>query len=171
MAPRRMFRPISPSPATTRCRRRRSSNGWPAWRPTSSRRSGTTSRPTGAARRSSAASASSRPEGRALEAARPATEADLPRMAGLARTALGELSGERGGVVFLGREARREPIEVSLKAAVADEPDSVHRAWVGTVDDVVVGYLVARIEDLADGRRLGVVEDVFVEEQARGIGI
>ena len=30
---------------------------------------------------------------------------------------------------------------------------------------------MARVEDLADGRRLGVVEDVFVEEQARGIGI
>ena len=89
-------------------------------------------------------------------------------MAELCRTALAELGPERGGVVFLMREARREPVEVSLKAALTDPG---HGAWVGTVDDEVIGYLVARTEELADGRRLGVVEDVFVDEMARGIGV
>ena len=42
---------------------------------------------------------------------------------------------------------------------------------VGTIDGVVVGYAVARVERLGDGSRLGVVDDIFVEEEARGIGV
>ena len=89
-------------------------------------------------------------------------------MAEMCRTALAELGPERGGGVFLAREARHEPVEVSLKAALTDD---TRGAWVGTVDDSAVGYLVARVEELADGRKLGVVEDVFVEEMGRSVGV
>ena len=68
----------------------------------------------------------------------------------------------------MAREARREPVDVSLKSALDDASRGV---WVGTIDEVVMGYLVGRVEDLADGRRLGVVEDVFVEAGAREVGI
>ena len=42
---------------------------------------------------------------------------------------------------------------------------------VGTVDDVVMGYGVARIEVLADGGRLGVVTDLYTEPGRRELGI
>ena len=89
-------------------------------------------------------------------------------MAELCRAGLAELGPERGGPLYVARDGRREPVDVSLKAAL---DDAAHGAWVGTIDDVVVGYLVGRVEDLSDGQRLGVVEDVFVEPQAREVGV
>ena len=66
------------------------------------------------------------------------------------------------------REARTEPIEDGL-AAMLDDPDS--RLLAGTIDGVVVGYAAARIEHLRDGSRLGVIDDIFVEEEGRGVGL
>ena len=103
-----------------------------------------------------------------MEACRPAEEPDLPRLADLARAAIEELGPMKGGDVWLAREARTEPFEDDLRLAMKD-PDT--RVLAGTIDGVVVGYAVARLERLGDGRRLGVVDDIFVEEGARGIGV
>ncbi|MDQ1404191.1 MAG: hypothetical protein QOG03_2507, partial [Actinomycetota bacterium] len=51
-----------------------------------------------------------------MEAARPATEADLPRLAELCRRALAEMAPNRGGAIFVAREARAEPVDESLAA-------------------------------------------------------
>ena len=103
-----------------------------------------------------------------MEAARPATADDLPRVAELVRAAIAELAPTRGGAVWRAREARPEPVEDDLAAALADP---CVRLVAGTIDEVVVGYAAVRIEDLRDGSRLGVVDDIFVEEEARGIGL
>ena len=42
---------------------------------------------------------------------------------------------------------------------------------VGTIDDVVIGYALARAEVLRDGTQLGVIDDLFVEEGARAVGV
>jgi len=42
---------------------------------------------------------------------------------------------------------------------------------VGTTEDLVVGYGVARYETLRDGTRLGVIEEIFVEPEARAVGV
>jgi GNAT superfamily N-acetyltransferase len=42
---------------------------------------------------------------------------------------------------------------------------------VGTVDDVVVGYATGRVESLRDGTRLGVIDDLYVEPEARAVGV
>src|SRR5947209_8754417 len=42
---------------------------------------------------------------------------------------------------------------------------------VGTIDGQIVGYGTARVETLRDGRRLGIVDEVFVEEPAREVGV
>ena len=102
------------------------------------------------------------------EACRAATEADVPRVAELARAAIAELAPMRGGAVWQAREARSEPVEDGL-AALLDDPDA--RIVVATIDGVVVGYAVARLEPLGDGSVLGVVDDIFVEEDARQIGL
>lgn len=104
-----------------------------------------------------------------MDAARHAGAEDVPRLATLCRLALAEMAAfERGGAVFVAREARAEPVEESLAAAVAD-PTCV--VVVGTLDGHVVGYATGRTEALRDGTRLGVVDDVFVEMPARGVGV
>ena len=42
---------------------------------------------------------------------------------------------------------------------------------VGTIDDVVIGLGVGRVERLRDGRDLGIIEELFVEPEARSIGV
>jgi len=103
-----------------------------------------------------------------MEGVRLATEADLPRLAELARAGIAELRPMKGGVVWAGREARPEPVEDSLKQALVD-PEI--RTVVGTIDDFPVGYAVVHLEELHDGSRLGVVDDIFVEEGARQVGV
>lgn len=102
------------------------------------------------------------------EACRPAEATDVTRIAELARTAIDELAPMRGGTVWKAREARQEPLEEGL-AAVLDDADA--RMIVATIDGAVVGYAVARIEDLPEGSVLGVVDDIFVEQGAREIGL
>lgn len=102
------------------------------------------------------------------EGCRPATPADVPRAAELARAAIAELAPMRGGEVWRLREARPEPIEEGL-AALLDDADA--RFVVATIDEVVLGYAVARLEHLRDGSVLGVVDDIFVDDDARQIGL
>ncbi len=103
-----------------------------------------------------------------MEGCRPATTADLPRLAELAGQVIAELAPTRGGAVWKAREARGEPLVQNLGELLGD-PD--HRVLVGTIDDAVMGYAVARLERLRDGSALGVIDDIFVEEGARGIGV
>jgi GNAT superfamily N-acetyltransferase len=103
-----------------------------------------------------------------VEGARPATPDDVPRLAELNRMALAELANQRGGRVFVAREARAEPVEQGLGAALAD-PNT--RVLVGTIDDTPIGYAVAHVEDLRDGTRLGVITDIYVEAEGRGVAV
>ncbi len=103
-----------------------------------------------------------------MEAARPAVSDDVPRLAELTRAAIAELTPTRGGEVWRAAEARAEPIEKGLEALL-DDPDAL--VVVGTIDGVTVGYAVVRVEHLDDGSRLGVIDDIFVETEARGIGL
>ena len=125
-----------------------------------------TRRPIAAARRSCRRSRSSRvADGPAPEeGTRPATDEDVARLAELAGAAVEELRQGRGGQVWARQAARRSPFEPELRAQV-DDP--THRVLVGTVDDVVMGYAVARTDLLPDGGRLGVV-DRSLHEPGRG---
>jgi ribosomal protein S18 acetylase RimI-like enzyme len=103
-----------------------------------------------------------------VEGARPATPDDVPRLAELNRQALAEQLPLRGGAVFVAREARAEPLEGALAAAL-DDPNTLLLA--GTIDDTPIGYAVAHVEDLRDGTRLGVITDIYVEAEGRGVGV
>jgi len=103
-----------------------------------------------------------------MEGVRPAQEADVPRLAELCRRALADTVAARGGALYAAREARPEPYEDSLTAALGD-PD--REVWAGTIDDTVVGYAVGRVEELRTGKALGVIEDIYVEPEARSVGV
>ena len=98
-----------------------------------------------------------------MESARPALATDAARLAELGRMARAELGTERGGSVLLARELARPG---DLTPAIDG-----HRTWVGTLDDVVLGYLVARVEAIADGGRLGVIDEIYVEPEGRQVGL
>jgi GNAT superfamily N-acetyltransferase len=103
-----------------------------------------------------------------IEAARPASSDDLPRIAELARAAIAELRSTKGGEVWARREARKEPID-DLLAADLDSANAF--VLVGAIDDAVIGYAVAVIEELSDGSKLARLTDVYVEPEARGVGV
>lgn len=93
----------------------------------------------------------------------------MARLAQLCRQVQAELGAqERGGAVFVAREARPEPVEDSLLTAVLDPG---HAAVVGTIDGATVGYATGRTEALRDGSVLGVIDDLYVEEEARAVGV
>jgi GNAT superfamily N-acetyltransferase len=70
--------------------------------------------------------------------------------------------------VWWAQQGRQEPIEATFTAELGDED---RRLLVGTIDNTIVAYAVARIERLADGSLLGVVDDIFVESEARQVGL
>jgi GNAT superfamily N-acetyltransferase len=102
------------------------------------------------------------------EASRPATEADLPRLAELAEAGVAELRAGRGGEVWARHAARRPPFEPELRAQLSDP---AHHVLAGTVDDLVMGYGVVHTEVLSDGGLLGVVTDLYTDIGARELGV
>jgi ribosomal protein S18 acetylase RimI-like enzyme len=103
-----------------------------------------------------------------VEASRPATADDVARVAELARVMRDELAVMKGGVLWSTREARPEPLEDSYRALL-DRNDA--RLVVGTLDDVVVGFGAVVVETLRSADRLGVITDLFVEPEARSVGL
>ena len=95
------------------------------------------------------------------EAARPATAEDTPAVEALFRAATEELRVERGGELWA-RQVDRDRGFV---------PPADGLVLVGTIDGAVVGYAVVRIDALVDGGSLAVLDDVYVEVDARGVGV
>ncbi len=102
------------------------------------------------------------------ETARRAHPDDLARLAELSRQAHDELRVERGGALWSVREARPEPIEAGLASAI-DDPDALVVA--GCYDGVVVGFASVHVEPLRDGSMLAVLDEIFVEPDARGVAV
>jgi ribosomal protein S18 acetylase RimI-like enzyme len=103
-----------------------------------------------------------------IEAVRPASASDLERLSELSAIAVAEQAGARGGAIWSAREARPDPAGPSF-AAVLGTPD--HAVLCGTLDDVLVGYAVVGVEELRSGERLGVLDDIYVEPEAREVGL
>jgi ribosomal protein S18 acetylase RimI-like enzyme len=103
-----------------------------------------------------------------MEAAREATGADIDRLVELALQLRDELRVMRGGSLWEVRESRVQPVAHMFKTLLARD-DAV--VLVGTIDDVVVGYGTFELEELSDGRLLGVIGDLYVEPEARAVGV
>ena len=105
-----------------------------------------------------------------VEAARPAAADDLAAIGRLFHLASIAIAPERGGAVHLTHELRASSTAAAdLAAAVTDANRLV---LVGTIDAVVVGYLVAVQARGHDGAGVLVrVTDLFVEEDGRSVGV
>jgi len=102
------------------------------------------------------------------EHCRPATAGDLEDIANLAAVLVEESADAKGGRIWSSREARPAP-HLDSYQALLDRADA--RLVVGTIDDVVVGFGAAEVEELRTGDRLGVISDLYVEPRARAIGV
>jgi ribosomal protein S18 acetylase RimI-like enzyme len=103
-----------------------------------------------------------------VEAARAATAEDIPAMVDLARALRAELRGMRGGALWELRDARAEPFDEAFRGLLARQDACL---VVGTIDAAVIGYAAVELETLRDGTRLGVITELFVDPEARGVGV
>jgi GNAT superfamily N-acetyltransferase len=103
-----------------------------------------------------------------IEGVREAEPSDVARLAELARSAIAELAPTKGGDIWVRREARREPVEGSLAAAIGSHD---HLVVVGELDGAAMGYAVVHVEALHDGAAIGVIDDLYVEAGARQVGL
>ena len=99
---------------------------------------------------------------------RRATVEDLPELERLHDLARAHVRALRGGAVLLGREVRPEPTAESLRTELETEDRLVLMGALGTTP---VGLAVAGLETLHDGSRLAQVSELFVEEDARDVGV
>jgi GNAT superfamily N-acetyltransferase len=100
--------------------------------------------------------------------ARPATVDDLPMLVELYRAYRSALVDERGGATHLLKEAFSEPLGDRFSSIVGDDQWLV---LVGTFDEAAAGLSAARIETLPDGSLLVTVEVIYVDPQAREVGV
>jgi GNAT superfamily N-acetyltransferase len=103
-----------------------------------------------------------------VEASRAARPDDLPRISELAAQLRAELAPMKGGDLWAARDSTPEPFDISYPALL--ERDDVE-VVVGEYSGAVVGYAVVAAEDLRDGRRLGLLTDLYVETEAREVGV
>ncbi|MGQ0824725.1 MAG: GNAT family N-acetyltransferase [Actinomycetota bacterium] len=103
-----------------------------------------------------------------VEQARLATIADIGRLVELGSALRDELRVMRGGPLWEMREARLHATPDAFQTFLARGDAAI---VVGTIDDVVVGYGTIEVEELGDGTRLGIVGDLYVEPEARAIGV
>jgi GNAT superfamily N-acetyltransferase len=97
-----------------------------------------------------------------------AHEADLDELVRLDRLARDHLRPLRGGEMYLLHTARPEPPGPSL----LDDLSNLDRlVLLGCLGDVPVGYAIASVHPLADGTCAADVTEVFVEPDARSVGV
>jgi GNAT superfamily N-acetyltransferase len=102
------------------------------------------------------------------EAARPAVLEEVDQLAELVAQGQTELTGRRGGPLWAQRDAAH-PLDAAALAALVTDPDAL--VLVGTFDGVVVGYAIVQPESLRDGTTLAVIDGLYVEPAARGVGV
>ena len=101
--------------------------------------------------------------------ARPASETELPELLRLYRL----LEAEQAELKSLWpvADGLAEPVENSFTSILADADSAV---VLGTIDEVPMGFMWMRLEALlpqGDGAQVGSVRLVFVQPEARGVGV
>lgn len=101
--------------------------------------------------------------------ARLAGDADVPELVRLYRELESEMTALH--VMWPLSGGLSEPVEEAWKEALADEAALV---YVGEIDGVPFGLLLARVEELlpqANGELIGAIRLVFVDHEAREVGL
>jgi GNAT superfamily N-acetyltransferase len=106
-----------------------------------------------------------------VEAVRKAAPGDSHDLVALSAQCVEGLAGQRGGPLLL---AHLHPTLAGMfetEAFAALLADRTRLTMVGTIDDVVMGVALGRIETLRDGDRLGQLDGCYVDPGARSVGL
>ena len=113
-----------------------------------------------------------------MEAVRVAASDDAPRLVELTGELLGAVTSQRGGSFLVAPDLvggsgdatgyDPEVLAHRLRARI-DDPNTV--VLVGTVDGVVVGFALGRLDDRGAHGRQGRLDACYVEPMARGVGV
>ena len=96
---------------------------------------------------------------------RPATPEDDALLGRLREQAFADLGPARGGAMYLQRHA------AELPALRADWSNADRRVWLGGIENIPGGYLLAASAPLPSGAVIGVIEAIYVDRGARACGI
>lgn len=100
---------------------------------------------------------------------RTATPADLEALIRLYRRLEEEMTALSG--MWPLADGLAEPVGDTFERSLVDPDVTV---FIGEIDGVPVGFLLGRVEEMlpqAGGERLGVIRFVYVEPEARGVGV
>lgn len=100
--------------------------------------------------------------------ARAAVEADVPTLAALVEDGIAAAAGQRGAELWRLEWAPRPPVEGSLRQRLSDADAGT---LVGCLDDHPLGVLLLDRRCVAEGLSIARIAFVFVEPEARDIGI
>jgi len=103
-----------------------------------------------------------------LENARIADANDSNHLERLAREAELELIQKRGGLTLSKKNPNYGNAKSYFESAFNDSSSEV---FVGTIDDVIVGFGVIELGNLEDGTAHASIKALYVEEAARSIGV
>lgn len=113
-----------------------------------------------------------------MEAVRVAAPGDAARLVELTGELLGAVTSQRGGSFLVEPDLAGIGGDVTgydagaldrrLRARMGD-PNTV--VLVGTVDEVVVGFALGRLDDRGGHGRQGLLDACYVEPMARGVGV
>ena len=105
-----------------------------------------------------------------MEAVRKAEPGDAHDLVALSSECVVGLADQRGGPLLLAhRPALAGAFETDAFAARLADPTRL--TLVGTIDHVVMGMALGRIETLRDGDRLGRLDGCYVDPGARSVGL
>ena len=110
----------------------------------------------------------SAPSTAAEEAARAATPGDLDAIVVLAAALRVQMADQRGGPLWAAHDALATATVDELSARLADPAQAT---IVGTLDGHVLAYGLAHTEAVPGTGLLGVVDELFVTEPARAVGL
>ena len=102
--------------------------------------------------------------------ARAAVVADVPAVVALVREGRAGLETQRGGALWLSRQAVPEPLEDAVTAMIAADSACV---MLGCIDAVPLGVLLAEhdLDRAAPAAVVATVRELFVVAEARGVGL
>ncbi len=103
------------------------------------------------------------------EAARRAVEADEPAIAALQAEARLHVHAARGGRLLVERDRQPDVSAELLTRAIAGAGEVV--VAVGTLDELVVGFAVAREQPTASGDPIAEIVELWVTPDARKVGV
>lgn len=103
-----------------------------------------------------------------MESVRYATSDDVETLCGFAAQLAHELIPMRGGALWAAQESLIEPLGEAFETLLASDDSNI---VIGLLEGSPMGFGVALVRRLNDGTLLGDITEIWVEPEARAVGL